>query len=192
MELTFPDGNSRQFNSGVRGADMAASISKSLFKKAVAMKLNGELRDLADVIDGDGLIEIVTREDPAALELVRHDAAHVMAEAVQALWPDTQATIGPIIENGYYYDFARDEPFRPEDLEKIEKEMVRIIERNEPFEKEIWFREDAIAYFRDKGESYKVELINALGEDEDVRIYRQGQWLDLCRGPHMTSTGKIG
>ncbi len=192
MELTFPDGTSRQFNSNITGAEIATSISKSLAKKAVAMKLEGKLLDLADTIDHDGVIEIVTREDPAALELVRHDAAHVMAEAVQSLWPETQVTIGPVIDNGFYYDFARDEPFHPEDLEKIEKEMARIIERNEPFKKEIWRREDAIAYFREKGEKYKIELINAIGEDQEIRIYRQGQWLDLCRGPHMTSTGKVG
>ncbi|MGI9379354.1 MAG: threonine--tRNA ligase [Methyloligellaceae bacterium] len=192
ITLTFPDGNKREFESGSSGADIAASISKSLAKKAVALKLDGALCDLADPIAEDAAVEIVTRDDVAALELIRHDAAHVMAEAVQTLWPDTQVTIGPVIDNGFYYDFAREEPFRPEDLEAIEREMGRIIDRNDPFAKEIWSREQAINHFRQVGETYKVELVDAIPEGEDLRIYRQGDWLDLCRGPHMTSTGKVG
>lgn len=192
ITLTFPDGNKREYESGSSGADVAASISKSLAKKAVAVKLNGVLCDLADPIAEDAAIEVVTRDDAAALELIRHDAAHVMAEAVQTLWPDTQVTIGPVIDNGFYYDFAREEPFHPEDLEAIEREMGRIIDRNDPFTKEIWSREQAINHFRQVGETYKVELVDAIPEGDDVRIYRQGDWLDLCRGPHMTSTGKVG
>ena len=192
ITLTFPDGAARDYQSGLTGLDLANSISKSLGKKAVAIKLNNELKDLADPIEEDSKIEIVTREDDAALELIRHDAAHVMAEAVQELFPGTQVTIGPVIDNGFYYDFAREEPFHLDDLEKIEKKMRQIIQRNDPFTKEIWTRDQAKEFFADKGETYKVELIDAIPEGEDLRIYRQGEWLDLCRGPHMNSTGKIG
>jgi threonyl-tRNA synthetase len=192
ITLTFPDGATRQVEAGTTGADIAASISISLAKKAVAMTLNGDLRDLADVIDTDSDIAIVTRDDEAALELIRHDAAHVMAEAVQELFPGTQVTIGPVIENGFYYDFARNEPFHLDDLEKIEKKMTEIIARDKPFTKEIWSRDQAKRHFADAGENFKVELVEAIPEGEDLRIYRQGDWLDLCRGPHMNSTGKIG
>jgi threonyl-tRNA synthetase len=192
ISLTFPDGNRRQFDAGITGVELAQSISRSLAKKAVAMKLDGELTDLADPIERDASVEIVTRSDDAALELIRHDCAHVMAEAVQELYPGTQVTIGPVIENGFYYDFARDEPFHPEDLEKIEARMREIIQRDKPFTKEVWSRDKAKAFFRDKGEAYKVELVDAIPENEDVKIYSQGDWLDLCRGPHMTSTGQIG
>ena len=156
------------------------------------MKLDGELVDLAEPIQADATIEIVTRTDDAALELIRHDAAHVMAEAVQELFPGTQVTIGPVIDNGFYYDFAREEPFTPEDLEVIEKKMREIIGRNQPFTKEVWSRNEAKDYFAKQGEEYKVELIDAIPEDEDVKIYRQGDWLDLCRGPHLPSTGHVG
>ena len=192
ISLRFPDGASQGFPKDVTGADVAASISKSLAKKAVAMTLDGELRDLADPIEADAAIKFVMREDPAALELIRHDCAHVMAEAVQALYPGTQVTIGPVIEDGFYYDFAREEPFHPEDLERIEAKMREIIARNAPFTKEVWSREEAKRHFAEEGEQYKVELVDAIPEGEDVRIYRQGDWLDLCRGPHMTSTGKVG
>nr|WP_321444103.1 threonine--tRNA ligase [uncultured Cohaesibacter sp.] len=192
VNLTFPDGSVREFEAGISGVDVAAGISKSLAKKAVAMKLNGELTDLADPINADAAIEIVTRTDDAALELIRHDAAHVMAEAVQELFPGTQVTIGPVIANGFYYDFARDEPFTPEDLVAIELKMAEIIKRNAPFTKEVWSRDVAKKHFSDMGESYKVELVDAIPEGEDLKIYRQGDWLDLCRGPHMTSTGQIG
>ena len=192
ITITFPDGNAREYEAGVSGADIAESIAKSLAKKAVAVAVDGELRDLADPISQDATVRIVTRDDEAALELIRHDAAHVMAEAVQELYPGTQVTIGPVIENGFYYDFARNEPFTTEDLEKIEAKMREIIKRDAPFTKEVWTRDEAKKHFADKGERYKVELIDAIPEDQDLKIYKQGDWLDLCRGPHMTSTGKIG
>ena len=191
VSLQFPDGNVREFAAGSTGADVAASISKSLAKKAVAIALDGVLVDLSDPVR-DGAIEIVTRDDPRALELIRHDAAHVMAEAVQELFPGTQVTIGPVIENGFYYDFARNEPFTPADLPAIEEKMREIIARNAPFTKEVWSRDDAKRVFAEKGESYKLELIDAIPGDEDLKIYRQGDWFDLCRGPHMDATGRIG
>ena len=192
VSLTFPDGSVRQYGAATTGAELAESISKSLAKKAVAYALDGTLRDLADPIGRSGKVEIVTREDPRALELIRHDAAHVLAEAVQELWPGTQVTIGPVIENGFYYDFARNEPFTPEDFPVIEKKMREIIARNRPFTKEVWDRDRAKQVFRDKGEAYKVELIDAIPEDQDIKIYAQGDWFDLCRGPHMGSTGQVG
>ncbi len=193
VSLTFPDGSARDFDPAATGADIAASISKSLAKKAVAYALDGTLRDLSDPVGRNGgRVEIVTRDDPRALELIRHDAAHVLAEAVQELWPGTQVTIGPVIENGFYYDFARDEPFTPDDFPAIEKKMREIIERNERFTKEVWPREKAKEVFAEKGETYKVELIDAIPEGEDVKVYAQGEWFDLCRGPHMVSTGQIG
>ncbi|MCB1381558.1 MAG: TGS domain-containing protein, partial [Notoacmeibacter sp.] len=191
VSLSFPDGSKREFPLGATGRDVAESISKSLAKKAVAIALNGELRDLADPVSG-GAIEIVTRDDPRALELIRHDAAHVMAEAVQELWPGTQVTIGPVIENGFYYDFARNEPFTPDDLPRIEKKMKEIVARNKPFTKEVWSRDKTRQVFAAKGENFKVELVDAIPEDQDVKIYSQGDWFDLCRGPHMVSTGQIG
>jgi threonyl-tRNA synthetase len=190
--LTFPDQSTRTFEKGVTGADVAASISKSLSKKAVAFALDGTVHDLADPIHNDGRIEILTRDDPRSLELIRHDCAHVMAEAVQDLYPGTQVTIGPVIENGFFYDFAKDEPFTPDDLPKIEARMRQIIAENKPFTKEVWSREKAKQVFADKGETYKVELIDAIPEGDDVKIYKQGDWFDLCRGPHMVSTGQIG
>ena len=191
VSLTFPDGSVREFAAGTTGRDVAESISKSLAKKAVAIALDGRVADLSDPVT-DGRIEIVTRSDPRALELIRHDAAHVMAEAVQELWPGTQVTIGPVIENGFYYDFAKNEPFTPEDLPVIEKKMKEIIGRNKAFTKEIWSRDKAKQVFADKGESYKVELVDAIPEGQDLKIYYQGDWFDLCRGPHMASTGQIG
>ncbi|WP_281977411.1 threonine--tRNA ligase [Pseudorhizobium flavum] len=191
VSLTFPDGSVRAFDAGTTGRDVAESISKSLVKKAVAVTIDGMLCDLSDPVT-DGAIEIVTRTDPRALELIRHDTAHVMAEAVQELWPSTQVTIGPVIENGFYYDFARDTPFTPEDLPRIEAKMKEIIARNKPFTKEAWPRNKAKEVFASKGENYKVELVDAIPEDEDVKIYYQGDWFDLCRGPHMASTGQIG
>ncbi len=191
ISLTFPDGSKREFPVGTTGHEVAHSISKSLAKKAVAIALNGALADLADPVR-DGVIEIVTRSDPRALELIRHDAAHVMAEAVQELYPGTQVTIGPVIENGFYYDFARPEPFTPDDLVTIEKKMKEIIGRNQPFTKEIWSREKTKEVFAGRGEAYKVELVDAIKAGEDLRIYRQGDWFDLCRGPHMASTGQVG
>jgi threonyl-tRNA synthetase len=192
VTLTFPDGARREYAAGTSGVDVARSISPSLAKRSVAMALDGVLTDLSDPIDRDARIEFITREDPRALELIRHDCAHVMAEAVQALWPGTQVTIGPVIDNGFYYDFYRNQPFTPEDLPVIEKKMGEIIARDKPFTKEVWPREEAKRVFRDMGESFKVELIDAIPPGEPIKIYRQGEWFDLCRGPHMTSTGKIG
>src|SRR5689334_23317183 len=184
VSLTFPDGNVREFAAGTTGKDVAESISKSLAKKSVAIAIDGVVRDLSDPVV-DGKIEIITRSDERALELIRHDAAHVLAEAVQELWPGTQVTIGPVIENGFYYDFARNEPFTPDDFPAIEKKMREIIARNNHFTKEVWPREKARKFFRDKGEAYKVELVDAIPEDQEIKIYSQGEWSDLCRGPHM-------
>ena len=192
ITLTFPDGAKRSFAKGITGKALAESISKSLAKRAVAMRVDGRLADLADAIDQDAAVQIVSRTDPEALELIRHDAAHVMAEAVQALWPGTQVTIGPVIENGFFYDFAKAEPFHPDDIAKIEAKMREIVDRNAPFTKELWSREQAKDFFRKKGELFKIELVDAIPEGEDLKIYKQGEWLDLCRGPHMTSTGQIG
>jgi threonyl-tRNA synthetase len=193
ITLTFPDGARREFPKGTTGREVAASIAKSLEKKAVAMKLDGQVRDLTDPIETDAKLEILTRESPDALELIRHDCAHVMAEAVQELYPGTQVTIGPVIENGFFYDFYRPgQPFTLEDLPVIEDRMRQIIGRDAPFTKEVWDREKAKKVFRDKGEQFKVELVDAIPEGEDLRIYAQGEWFDLCRGPHMTSTGRVG
>ncbi|MCO6385844.1 threonine--tRNA ligase [Aliihoeflea sp. 40Bstr573] len=192
VSLTFPDGSVRAYDAAATGADLANSISKSLAKKAVAYALDGQVRDLSDPLARDGAVEIITRSDPRALELIRHDAAHVLAEAVQELWPGTQVTIGPVIENGFYYDFARDTPFTLDDLPVIEKKMREIIGRNKPFTKEVWARDKARQVFADKGEAYKVELIDAIPADQDLKIYAQGDWFDLCRGPHMASTGQVG
>lgn len=191
ISLTFPDGSIREYPAGTTGRDVAEGISKSLSKKSVAIAIDGVLRDLSDEI-ATGSVEIITRSDERALELIRHDAAHVMAEAVQELFPGTQVTIGPVIENGFFYDFKRDKPFTEEELPLIEKKMREIIQRNEAFTKEIWTREKAKQVFADKGETYKIELIDAIPGDEDLKIYYQGDWFDLCRGPHMASTGQIG
>lgn len=192
ITLTFPDGNKRSVPVGTTGLDVAKSIAPSLAKRTVAMVLNGKLADANDPISEDATIKFVSRTDPEALELIRHDAAHVCAEAVQALWPGTQVTIGPVIENGFFYDFAKETPFTPEDLPKIEKKMHEIIAKNAAFTKEVWSRDKAKEYFKSQGEFFKVELVDAIPAGEDVKIYKQGDWLDLCRGPHMTSTGQIG
>ena len=192
ISVTFPDGNVRQFSAETTGRDIAEGISKSLAKRTVAYAYDGELRDFADPLGADGAIEFIARTDDRALELIRHDCAHIMAEAVQELWPGTQVTIGPVIENGFYYDFARDEPFTPEDLPKIEKKMQHIIQRNDPFTKEVWARDVTKKFFADKGEDYKIELVDAIPEGENINIYKQGEWLDMCRGPHMRTTGDTG
>ena len=192
VALTFPDGARRDYPNGITGFDVAKGISPSLAKRTVAMALDGRVADLGDPIEHDAKIEFLTREDPRALELIRHDAAHVLAEAVQSLWPGTQVTIGPVIENGFYYDFFRNQPFTPEDLPVIEQKMREIIARDKPFTKEVWSREQAKRAFRDMGEQFKVELVDAIPADQEIKIYRQGDWFDLCRGPHMTSTGKVG
>ena len=190
--LTFPDGNKRAFKPGTSGKEVAESIAKSLAKKAVAMALDGTLADLADPIQASAAIKFIIREDPEALELIRHDSAHVLAEAVQELWPGTQVTIGPVIENGFWYDFDKKTPFLPEDLPRIEARMRDIIKRNKPFAKTVWEREKAKAFFKAKGETYKVELIDSIPADQPLNFYSQGDWIDLCRGPHMTATGQIG
>ncbi|MGO4523609.1 threonine--tRNA ligase [Microvirga sp. 2MCAF35] len=192
ITLTFPDGAQRQYESGITGREIVDGIAKSLAKRTIAMALDGTVADLADPITRDAKIEFLNREDPRALELIRHDAAHVLAEAVQELFPGTQVTIGPVIENGFYYDFARNEPFTPEDFPAIEAKMREIIARDKPFTKEVWSRDKAKQVFAEKGEAYKVELVDAIPEGQDLKIYFQGDWFDLCRGPHMSSTGKIG
>src|SRR5512135_1378092 len=173
VALTFPDGARRDYPSGTTGLDIAKGISPSLAKRTVAMALDRKLADLSDPIEHDARIEFLNRDDPRALELIRHDAAHVLAEAVQSLWPGTQVTIGPVIENGFYYDFARNQPFVPEDLPVIEKKMKEIIARDQPFTKEIWSRDQAKKVFSDKGENFKVELIDAIPADQSLKIYKQ-------------------
>ena len=190
--ITFPDGNKKEVDKGISGLELASQISKSLAKESVAIKINNEIKDISLPINGDASVAILKRDSEEALELIRHDCAHVMAEAVQELFPGTQVTIGPAIENGFYYDFARDEPFTIADLPKIEKKMHDIIQRNKNFIREVWSKEESIKHFKDKGENYKVELINDLPDNEEISIYKQGDWLDLCRGPHMVSTKQIG
>ncbi len=190
--ITLPDGSRRDFDSSTSGAEIAASIGTGLAKAAVAVRVDGELRDLDREIDRDAGVEIVTRDSEDGLELLRHDAAHVMAEAVKEIWPDTQVTIGPAIENGFYYDFARDEPFTEEDLEVIERRMKEIVDRDEPITREVWDRDEAVDFFRDMGEEYKAEIIASIPENEAITLYRQGRFIDLCRGPHLPSTGRLG
>ena len=192
VAITLPDGNVREFDGPVSGADVSAAIGPGLAKAALAIRVNGELWDLSRPIDDDAKIEIVTRDHDDALEIIRHDAAHVMAEAVKELYTDTQVTIGPSIENGFYYDFARPTPFTPEDLEKIEGRMREIVERDESVSREVWDRAEAIEFFKDQGEFYKAEIIEALPAEEEITLYRQGGFIDLCRGPHLPSTGKLG
>jgi len=190
--IQLPDGTVRQFDSAVSGMEIAASIGKSLARDAIAVRVNGELWDVTREIVDDTGIEIITRDSAEGLELLRHDAAHVLAEAVKELWPETQVTIGPAIENGFYYDFAREEPFTPEDLATIEERMKQIVDRDEPIRREIWARDDAIAFFRGQGEEYKAQIIEDIPQHETLTLYRQGDFVDLCRGPHLPSTGKLG
>ena len=192
IELTFPDGAKRPFPAGTSGLDVARSIAPSLAKRSVALLRDGVVVDLADPIAADARIEFLSRDDPRALPLIRHDAAHVLAEAVQDLYPGTQVTIGPVIEDGFYYDFFRDTPFTPDDFPAIEKRMREIVARDAPFTKEEWSRDRAKAFFAERGEDFKVELVDAIPADQTLKMYRQGDWIDLCRGPHMTSTGKLG
>ena len=190
--ITLPDGSLRSFDGPVTGTQVAAAIGPGLAKAALAMQVNGALQDLSRPIEADASIRFITRKDPEALEMIRHDAAHVLAEAVQELFPGTQVTIGPSIENGFYYDFARNEPFTPEDFAGIEAKMREIIARNAGFERIVTSRHEAIALFSEKGERYKVELIEALPQGETITLYKQGDWIDLCRGPHMRGTGDVG
>ncbi|RDD61570.1 threonine--tRNA ligase [Ferruginivarius sediminum] len=192
MTITLPDGAKLEFDHLPTGFEVAERIGTRLAKDALAVKVDGEVRDLTRPIDGDATVEIVTRKHPDALELLRHDAAHVLAEATQELYPDTQVTFGPATETGFYYDFARKTPFTPEDLEKIEQRMHEIVERDEKIVREVWDREDAIRYFSDIGEKYKAEHIETLPRDTVITVYKQGDWLDLCRGPHLPSTSRLG
>jgi threonyl-tRNA synthetase len=192
LSITLPDGSKRAFEGPVTGGEIAASIGPGLAKAALAVKVNGELRDLTRPIERDAAVEIVTAGHDDSLELLRHDCAHVLAEAVQELYPGTQVTFGPAIENGFYYDFARAEPFTPDDLVVIEKRMHEIVDRNETITREVWERDAAIRHFAGLGEKYKAEHIETLPGDAEISIYRQGDWLDLCIGPHLPSTGKLG
>jgi threonyl-tRNA synthetase len=191
VAITLPDGSVRKFDGAISGADIAKDIGPGLAKAALAIRVDGVMKDLAFVITEDAAVAIVTAKDADALELLRHDAAHVMAEAVKELYPDTQVTIGPAIENGFYYDFAPKNSFTPEDLEKIEARMTEIVDRDEPIVRAEWERDTAVAYFRDRGEAYKAELIEAIPPGEPIGVYTQGQFTDLCRGPHLPSTGKL-
>lgn len=190
--MTLPDGSIRQIEGVITGTDLAASIGAGLARAALAMEVNGRIVDLDTLLTEDAAIRFITRKDEEALEMIRHDSAHVLAEAVQALWPGTQVTIGPSIRDGFYYDFARDKPFTPDDFEAIEQKMREIIARNDRFKREVWNRHEAIEFFEQRGENFKAELIRDLPESEEISIYRQGEWLDLCRGPHMRSTSDIG
>ena len=192
VKLILPDGSHRDYDNPISGADVAADIGPGLAKAALAIRINGEMKDLATAISEDCNFAIVTAKDEDALDLIRHDAAHVMAQAVQELFPGTQVTIGPSIENGFYYDFAREEPFSTDDFEKIEKRMAEIVDQDLSIVREIWERDKAIEYFKSIGENYKAEIISDLPEGEEISFYRQGEWLDLCLGPHLPSTGKLG
>ena len=192
INITFPDGKSHEERKGITGFEIAEKISKSLAKEAIAFKVNDEIQDLSHCVEKDAQVEIIKKDNDAALGMIRHDCAHVMAEAVQALFPNTQVTIGPAIENGFYYDFAKEEPFTVNDFNKIEKKMLEIITQGKNFTREVWTRDQAINFFSKKGENYKTELINDLDADETITIYKQGEWLDLCKGPHMPSTKYIG
>jgi len=191
-DIRLPDGSVRSYDAPLSGADIAADIGKRLAKDALAVRVDGALMDLGTIIENDAEVAIVTASEPDGLELLRHDAAHVMAEAVKELYPDTQVTIGPAIENGFYYDFAREQPFTPEDLEGIEARMRGIVARDEVIEREVWDRDEAVRFFREQGEAYKAEIIEAIPAGEPITLYRQGGFIDLCRGPHLPSTGRLG
>ena len=191
VNLRLPDGSVKKFPKPVTGMEVAEEIGPGLAKAALAIRVNGEVADLKSQINADSEFSVVTASDGDALELIRHDAAHVLAQSVQELFPDTQVTIGPAIENGFYYDFAREAPFSSDDFSNIEKRMEEIVDRDLPIEREIWDRNKAIEYFKSKGESYKAELIQDLPQNEEIIIYKQGDWIDLCRGPHLPSTGKL-
>ncbi|HTY67454.1 MAG TPA: threonine--tRNA ligase, partial [Alphaproteobacteria bacterium] len=191
VAITLPDGNVKSFAGSVSGAELAAAIGPGLAKAALAMKVDGKLVDLEKKLDHDAKVAIVTAKSPEALELIRHDAAHVLAQAVQELYPGTQITFGPATEDGFYYDFVRAEPFTPDDFAKIEQRMREIVDRNLPIRREVWTRDDAVRFFDKAGEKYKAEWVREIPADEEISIYRQGEWLDLCTGPHLPSTGKL-
>tara|TARA_B100000427_G_scaffold150072_1_gene124894 strand:- start:117 stop:857 length:741 start_codon:yes stop_codon:yes gene_type:complete len=190
--IKLPDGKKIQFTKSISGFEIAEKISKSLAKDACVISVNGELKDLSFDINEDAQVKIITSKDKEGLEVIRHDTAHILAMAVQELFPKTQVTIGPVIENGFYYDFSRKQPFTKDDLEKIEKKMKEIVDRNEITKREVWKRNDAIKHFKKIGENYKAEIIKDIPENEEVSIYHHGKWHDLCRGPHLPSTGKVG
>ena len=192
IALTLPDGSVRELASGATGADLAKSISTGLAKAALAVEVDGALRDLNEPFEGNGTVEIVTRKHGRALELIRHDAAHALAEAAKELYPDIQITIGPVIENGFYYDFSRAEPFTPDDLARLEQRMAEIVDRDEPIRREVWDRDEAARFFEAHGEHYKAEIIRDIPAGERISLYRQGAFVDLCRGPHLPSTGRLG
>ena len=191
FEVKLLDGKKISFSKPVNGFEIVKKISKSLEKSALIMQVDGELRDLSHEIKKNSVVKIITPKDKEGLEVIRHDAAHIMAMAVQELFPGTQVTIGPVIDNGFYYDFARKEPFTEEDLNKIENKMREIVDRDEITKREVWDRDKAIDHFRKKGEIYKAELIENIPKGEEVSIYFHGNWHDLCRGPHLSSTGKL-
>ncbi|MEJ2159898.1 MAG: threonine--tRNA ligase [Chromatiales bacterium] len=190
--IRLPDGSKRDFDGPVTGLELAESIGRRLAKDAVAVRVDGDLWDLNRPIESDSDVQIVTREEDDGVEILRHDAAHLLAEAVKELYPETQVTIGPAIDNGFYYDFAREEPFRPEDLEQIEQRMREIVDRDESVQREVWDRDEAVRFFTDLGEHYKAEIIGAIPAGESITLYRQGRFIDLCRGPHLPSTGRLG
>ena len=190
--ITLPDGNNLTFPEKVTGLEVAEKISKSLAKQAMVISVDGNLKDLDFLIERDCTIKIFTSKNPEGLETIRHDTAHILAMAVQELFPGTQVTIGPVIENGFYYDFARKQPFTKDDLDKIEKKMIEIVERDEPTHREVWKRDKAVDHFKKAGETYKAEIIKDIPKEEEVSIYFHGKWHDLCRGPHLSSTGKVG
>ena len=192
VSIKLPDGSKKNFSNSIKGDELAKNISSSLSKSAIAISIDGELKDLDYEINKDCNVQIITKDSDLGIEILRHDTAHVMAEAVKILYPEVQVTIGPPIENGFYYDFSKKEPFTPEDLKKIEKKMLEIINKNESFEREVWDRKKAINYFKDQGEIYKTEIIKDIPNKEEISIYKQGKFLDLCKGPHSSSTGKIG
>ena len=192
IKVSLPDGSVREYEEGASPFDVAKSISNSLAKKALAARVDGELRDLMRPLDGDAKVELVTANDPEGLELIRHDAAHVLAQAVQELYPDAQVTIGPVIDDGFYYDFAREEPFSTEDFEKIEKKMREIVDADYPIVRQVWDKDQAIETFKKIGEDYKARIIDdIIPPGEAITVYKQGDWFDLCRGPHLPSTGKL-
>ncbi|MBI2737083.1 MAG: TGS domain-containing protein, partial [Rhodospirillales bacterium] len=192
INISLPDGSVRSFDKPVSGADIAASIGPGLAKAALALRVDGKMKDLAHVVDHDAKIGIVTSRDPEALELLRHDAAHVLAQAVQELYPGTQITFGPATEDGFYYDFVREQPFSSEDFARIEQRMAEIVDRDLPITREIWDRARIKDYFKRHGESFKAEWADELPKDEEISVYKQGDWLDMCLGPHLPSTGKLG
>ena len=190
--ITLPDGKKLSFSEKVTGTMIVEKISKSLAKEALIMSVNGDLKDLSFEIENDSEVKILTSKDNDGLDTIRHDTAHILAMAVQELFPGTQVTIGPTIENGFYYDFSRKEPFTESDLKEIEVKMSEIVDRNETTHREVWERDKAISHFKKMGENYKAEIIRDIPKNEEISIYFHGKWHDLCRGPHLSSTGKIG